>query len=329
MMFERIQQGAGIEKMIVLDAERPRPDSISVCLPAIHWTMQPRNPHAANSLHWQSQAVLLAFVPAAAVWVTLEAGQLWERHDAILLETAIIAVALAGLVSVTRAATPAAAATGAIFAATLYLETPGLHTALWPLSALLALTFSATRFGRRRKEALGLGEARRGRTPSQVAANLGVAALAGIPFTEAHLFTPMAADARVALVAMMAALAEATADTVSSELGQVLGGTPRLLTTFRRVPAGTDGAVSMIGTLLGMVAAGLVVAVGWLTLPSLTQTFSRADALVALAGGTFGLFFDSLLGATIERRGWLNNDAVNALSTLAAALMAAWLTRWV
>jgi uncharacterized membrane protein len=35
-----------------------------------------------------------------------------------------------------------------------------------------------------------------------------------------------------------------------------------------------------------------------------------------------GLFVDSLLGATIERRGWLNNDAVNFLSTLAAALMA-------
>ena len=290
--------------------------------------MQQRNPHAANSLHWQSQAVLLAFVPAAAVWITLEAGQLWEARDAILLETAVIAVALAGLVSVTRAATPAAAATGAVFAAALYLETPGLHTALWPLSALLVLTFSATRFGRRRKEALGLGEARRGRRASQVAANLGVAALAGIPFTEAHVFTPIAADSRVVLVAMMAALAEATADTVSSELGQVLGGTPRLLTNFRRVPAGTDGAISLVGSLLGMVAAGLVVAVGLLTLPTVQQVFSRTDALLALGGAIFGLFFDSFLGAVPERRGWLNNDAVNALSTLAAAIFAVWTTRF-
>jgi len=290
--------------------------------------MQQRNPHAANSLHWQSQAVLLAFVPAAAVWITLEAGQLWEARDAILLETAVIAVALAGLVSVTRAATPAAAATGAVFAAALYLETPGLHTALWPLSALLVLTFSATRFGRRRKEALGLGEARRGRRASQVAANLGVAALAGIPFTEAHVFTPIAADSRVVLVAMMAALAEATADTVSSELGQVLGGTPRLVTNFRRVPAGTDGAISPVGSLLGIVAAGLVVAVGLLTLPTLQQVFSRTDALLALGGAIFGLFFDSFLGAVPERRGWLNNDAVNALSTLAAAIFAVWTTRF-
>jgi uncharacterized membrane protein len=40
---------------------------------------------------------------------------------------------------------------------------------------------------------------------------------------------------------------------------------------------------------------------------------------ISFAGGTFGLFFDSLLGATLERHGWLNNDAVNFLSTASAA----------
>jgi uncharacterized membrane protein len=43
---------------------------------------------------------------------------------------------------------------------------------------------------------------------------------------------------------------------------------------------------------------------------------------VSCAGGVFGLFFDSLLGATLERRGWLNNDAVNFLSTASAAVFA-------
>ena len=43
----------------------------------------------------------------------------------------------------------------------------------------------------------------------------------------------------------------------------------------------------------------------------------------ACGGGIFGLFFDSLLGATVERRGWLNNDAVNFLSTGAAAAFTA------
>ena len=133
------------------------------------------------ALRWQSQAVLLAFVPVAAIWVTLECGTEWSARPSVVWSAAIISMVLAALVHLTRAATLGAAITGAIFTAAFYLQTPGLHTALWPLLALLVLTFGATRFGRHRKEALGIAEARRGRTASQVAANLGVAAVAGIP----------------------------------------------------------------------------------------------------------------------------------------------------
>lgn len=276
-------------------------------------------------LRWQSQAVLLALVPVTAVWVTLEAGQLWSTHSPALWMGAAICLLLAALVFSTRAATPGAALTGAVFTGALWLQTPGLHTALWPLLALLVLTFAGTRFGRRRKESLGTAEARRGRTASQVAANLGVAALAGIPLSAAHVFTPVAFGGRAALAAMVAAMAEATADTVSSELGQVLGGTPRMITTLRRVPAGTDGAMSLAGTLTGAAAAVLVVGVAWIALPQL----SRVGAGIALAAGIAGTLVDSLLGAGPERLEWLNNDAVNALSTLAAALLAAWAVgRW-
>lgn len=279
-------------------------------------------PPRLSALRWQSQAVLLAILPVTAVWVTMEAGQLWYARDAALWQGALLSVALAALVLVSRAATPGAALTGGIFTAALWLQTPGLHTALWPLLALLVLTFTATRFGRRHKEALGTAETRRGRTASQVAANLGVAALAGIPLSPAHVFTPVAFGGRAAMVAMVAAMAEATADTVSSELGQVLGGIPRLITSFRRVPAGTDGAVSLAGTLCGSLAAAALVGVARLALPE----FSTTDAGLALAAGIAGIFVDSLLGAGPERSGWLNNDAVNTLSTLAAALLGSWLT---
>jgi uncharacterized protein (TIGR00297 family) len=281
-------------------------------------------PHQA-ALHWQSQAVLLLLVPVTAVWVMLEAGQFWYVHDAALWVGAGLCLLLAAVVFSTRAATPGAALTGSVIAGALWLQTPGLHTALWPLLALLVLTFSATRFGRRRKESLGTAEARRGRTASQVAANLGVAALAGIPLSAAHVFTPVAFGGRAAMAAMVAAMAEATADTVSSELGQVLGGSPRMITSLRRVPAGTDGAISLAGTLAGAVAAAMVVGVALVALPQL----SRADAGVALAAGIAGTLVDSVLGAGPERWGWLNNDAVNALSTLAAAVLAAWGTGWV
>lgn len=276
----------------------------------------------AARLHWQSQAVLLLLVPATAIWITLIAGEAWNVRDPVLVQAAILGVGLAALVSVTRTATAGGAITGAILAAALYLQTPGWHTALWPLLVLMALTFAATRFGRRRKEQLGIAESRRGRRASQVAANLGVAALAGIPLSEIHVFSPETFRQRAALVAMIAALAEATADTLSSELGQVLGREPRLVTNFHRVPVGTDGAISLLGTLLGCTGAALIVAA---SMPALGLT--ESEALIALAGGIFGLLVDSVLGATLERRGWLNNDAVNALSTLAAALLAAALIR--
>jgi uncharacterized membrane protein len=46
---------------------------------------------------------------------------------------------------------------------------------------------------------------------------------------------------------------------------------------------------------------------------------SAAECAVAFAAGVAGLFFDSLLGATVERKGWINNDLVNFCSTAFAA----------
>jgi uncharacterized protein (TIGR00297 family) len=279
-------------------------------------------PGRSGALHWQSQAVLLALVPATAIWVTLAAGQAWNEGDPVLWAAGGIGLALAILVALTRTATPAAALTGGLFAAALYLERPGWHTALWPLVVLLLLTLSATRFGRRRKERLGTGESRGGRRASQVAANLGVAVLAGISLSGLHGETPWAFSQSAALAAMVAALAEATADTLSSELGQVLGGEPRLITTMQRVPVGTDGGVSVRGTVLGCLGAATLVGTSMIVLD-----MTSGEALAALAGGIAGLLVDSLLGAAPERRGWLNNDAVNALSTLAAAMLAAYAVR--
>lgn len=269
-------------------------------------------------LRWQSQAVLLAFVPLVAIWIVFQAQQDWFVPDPVLLQAALISIPFAAVVFLLRAATPGAALTGGLFTAALYLQTPGLHTALWPLLALFLLTFAATKFGRRRKEALGTAEPKRGRTASQVAANLGVATLAGIPLSAVHVFSPVSFDAHAALLAMIAAMVEATADTLSSELGQVLGGEPRLITSFRRVAIGTDGAISLAGTLAGCAGAAIVAIIGAMAL-----RLTRTDALLAFAAGVAGLFVDSLLGAVPERRGWLNNDAVNTISTLAAALLAA------
>ena len=150
-----------------------------------------------------------------------------------------------------------------------------------------------------------MAEPRQGRRAAQIVANLGVAGLC------------MARTSDAWLVASIAALAEAAADTVSSEMGQALGGPAWLITSWRRVAAGTDGGVSGVGTVLGMGAAAAIAAVAFLS-----GTIPFPLALVVFAAGVAGLLFDSILGATLERRGWIGNDWVNFASTAFAAGLA-------
>jgi uncharacterized protein (TIGR00297 family) len=231
----------------------------------------------------------------------------------------LISLGLALLVWLARAATPLAALMGGLLTAVLTLA-PGsvgskragpFHSALLPLLALFLLTWVATRFGRSRKQSLGVAEDKRGRNAAQVAANLGVAGLGAATALSHPLPDPLYA------VIVVAVLAEATADTLASELGEVLGGPPFMITDLRRVAPGSDGAISLAGTVAGTSGALLVVLVA---MPALG--LSIRNALYAGLGAIGGLFFDSLLGATAERRGWLNNDAVNFLSTIAAAVIA-------
>ncbi len=260
---------------------------------------------SAASLHWQSKLVLLLVVPFAAMEAIV---QLVDVPSLRLAATgALVSLLFAALVLAARAATPAAAALGALLAFCFALIPAYPHSSLWPLAAMLVLTLGASRIGRRVKEAQGTAEGRRGRTASQVAANLGVAALA------ATLINPYGMV--LAQAALLAALGEAAADTLASELGQLSTSPPRMLLTLRKVPAGTDGAVSPLGTLAGVLGALLITLLGrW--------CFALAWPVLGcvVAGAIFGFVLDSVLGELIERRGWINNDLVNYLGTLGAAL---------
>jgi uncharacterized protein (TIGR00297 family) len=127
------------------------------------------------------------------------------------------------------------------------------------------------------------------------------------------------------IVGALAVLCETTADTVSSEVGQAFGGTPRMVTNFSPAPIGTDGAISFSGTLVGGAGAIVIAAMAFGL-----HVASANSAMIAAAAGIAGMFFDSLLGATLERRGRMNNDQVNGASTVFAALATAlvlWLSR--
>ncbi|HYX82538.1 MAG TPA: DUF92 domain-containing protein [Gemmatimonadales bacterium] len=151
--------------------------------------------------------------------------------------------------------------------------------------------------------AAGGGEKSRGggpRNARQVVANGGVAALAALAGNWAWF---------------AGAIAAANADTWATEIGSHSRTPPRLITTGRPVPAGTDGGMTVLGTAAGIAGAGFVAAIAYI----LGQR--RAPAIAV--AGVLGMIVDSLLGATVQGTiRSIDNNAVNLAATLTGAVCA-------
>jgi len=178
----------------------------------------------------------------------------------------------------------------------------------WVLLVVFALTLVATRLGSSRKQQLRIAESGNGRSASQVVANLGIAGLL--------LALPSFGAWRILA---LAALAEAAADTTSSEVGIAFPGRTVLISTWKAVSPGVDGGISMTGTLAGLLAAAAIGAFG-----VLVGLIPASQAIAIACAGAIGMLVDSFLGATLEKRRYLNNDFVNLFGTSSAVLLA-WL----
>lgn len=210
-----------------------------------------------------------------------------------------------------RAVTLGGAIAGAAVTFVLFLAWP---PSFGVLLAVFLLTSLATRAGLHRKQQLGTAEKRDGRTASQVFANLFVAAAAA--FIATYFNLPLL------MFGCAGALAEAAADTVSSEMGQAFGSPPVLITTLRPVPVGTDGGITAAGSFAGGAAALIIAGTAMFTGVIPPDGFP-----IVVVAGVLGMFFDSLLGATVERGELLDNDHVNFSSTLFAASLASLLAK--
>ena len=166
------------------------------------------------------------------------------------------------------------------------------------------------------------------RTTGQVIANAGVAALAG----GLSLLFPAWKD--ILLLMMAGSMSAAMADTLSSELGMVYGRRFYNILTGKPDEKGLDGVISLEGLLIGVAGSALIAVIYILGQPAhipglpahtpgfpASQPWIRPFEVIVLAG-TLGNLADSLLGALLERRGRLSNNAVNFLNTLVGALAA-------
>ena len=227
---------------------------------------------------------------------------LWAR----LVTAAVVNVLFASLGYAAQSVSISGALGGAMIGIVVYTSLG------WQGWTLLFVTFLsatvATRTGRARKQALGIAESREGRRGAGNAiANTGVAAIAAaLAGLDVH---PAATQ-----LAFVTALVAGGSDTIASEIGKAFGRRTWSITSLARVPAGTSGAMSVEGTIAGVLGAiGLGVAAIALGL------LSPSWLPLVVACATLGALAESWLGATLEGPGILNNDLLNFINTAAAA----------
>ena len=217
---------------------------------------------------------------------------------------------------------------GALAAFALAVPIFGFGGWMWaaPILMFFGLSNMMSRVGKKRKCDLVFDKGSQ-RDAFQVLANGGAAGVIAVLYamTENGDF----------YVFYCATLAAAAADTWATELGTLSKQQPRLITTFRPVPAGTSGGVTAVGLLSALAGALSVALAGGFFAPRVQML------LLVPVCGLLGSLVDSLLGATLqaqyrcpvcrkvtERRvhcndrlttqvagwGWMTNDAVNFLS---------------
>jgi len=217
--------------------------------------------------------------------------------------------AVAALGWAARTVTRAGAVTGMIIGALMIIGT-GLAGWLVLIVTFVVVSLT-TRLGHARKTQAGIAEDRGGRRgPGNAIANTGVAAWAALVATGL-------ADPTLAHVAAVAALVTAGSDTIASEVGKAYGRTTWLITTWRRVPPGTTGALSVEGT-----AAGMVGAVGLAGVGALLGIVPMAAVPIVAMAAVIASMMEGVIGATIEARGMLTNDAVNFVNSAIGAGLA-------
>jgi uncharacterized protein (TIGR00297 family) len=207
---------------------------------------------------------------------------------------------------------------------------------LWLVLLLVFLltSFGATKYRFEWKRSEGLQEGYKGeRTWRNVFANGAVPTLIALASFVAEVMANEGVTSSdifpkdIASFLFVSAIAVAASDTAASEIGIV---DPRvyMITTFKRVKRGVDGGVSMTGQLVAFIASAYTSAVAYFVFawfePDLLA--GPITLLVPMLCGFFGCQIDSVIGATLERKGAIgklgNNFASISIGTLLALALA-------
>ncbi|MCZ7406220.1 MAG: TIGR00297 family protein [Candidatus Methanoperedens sp.] len=175
---------------------------------------------------------------------------------------------------------------------------------------LLGSLFTCYKYGY--KLARGIAEGKGGaRGYKNVFSN----SLAALALAVAYGIFP--AHGQILLAGYLGSVATACGDTLASEIGETYKGEPRMITTFKKARPGTDGAISHLGEAAAFFGAFAIAVLAFF--------FIKKDItlmIAAAAGGFIGTNIDSVLGATLQQKGYLSNNGVNLFATISGAIIA-------
>ena len=164
------------------------------------------------------------------------------------------------------------------------------------------------------KEAEGIAEERSG---MRGAGNVWSSALTATLCAIATLFVP-ASIKQLFILGYVASFCTKLSDTTASEVGKAYGKTTYLITTLKPVPRGTEGAVSLEGTIAGAFASVVLAVIAWVV-----GLISSIGIIWCVVAAFIATTIESLIGATLESRlPWLTNDLVNFINTVIGAIAA-------
>jgi uncharacterized protein (TIGR00297 family) len=171
-----------------------------------------------------------------------------------------------------------------------------------------------TRVGMTQKEAEGIAEKRSGaRGPENVWGSALVAALCAI-----GVVLPLAIPKSLLLLGYVASFSTKLSDTCASEVGKAYGKRTFLITTLQPVARGTEGAVSLEGTIAGIGASLLQALLGWGV-----GLIDGLGLLWCILAAFVATNLESVIGATLQSKyNWLTNELVNVINTLIGAVAA-------
>jgi uncharacterized protein (TIGR00297 family) len=122
------------------------------------------------------------------------------------------------------------------------------------------------------------------------------------------------------VLGFVASLATKLADTFASEIGKAYGKTTFLITNFQRVPPGTEGAVSLEGTLAAVLGGFALSLYGYFV-----GLISLSALPISVVAAFVATNVESVLGATLQDKkglAWVTNEFINFLNTLIGAVIA-------